>query len=65
MGALPLFRDPAWRHGLRLAAMRRAGRAAPRRLGAAPTGAIRRAERGHLLPAARCRSLPRLSFGLI
>jgi len=65
MGTLPIIRDPAWRHGLRLAGIRRAGRAAPRRLGAAPTGAHRRAARGHLLPAGRCRSLPRLSFGLI
>ncbi len=64
MDTLPILRNPAWRHGSRLATGR-AGPAAPRRLGAAAMGAIRRAPRGHFAPTARCRSLPRLAFGLI
>jgi hypothetical protein len=65
MDTLLAPRNPAWRHGPRVAAARRVRPAAPRRLGAAVMGAVRGSRRGHFQPAAHCPSLPRLTYGLI
>ena len=65
MDTLPRPRNPAWRHGLRLAGARDGLRPATgaRRPVAAALGAARGLCRGRYRPPARCRSLPRLAFG--
>ena len=55
-------RDPAWRHGSRIAAAGRDRATAARRAGASAMGVRGQVIRARASLAPRCRSLPRLAF---